>query len=98
MSPVAFGVLLVVVSTMVEGLGQIFLKKSAIDIARRHRWILLGIAVLIVEVLLYSGALPRFFPPATRIGHEYSVNLLFSKPEWVAEIWPAAVFDARDPP
>ena len=57
MSPTAFGVLLVVVSTMVEGFGQTFLKKSAIDTARRRRWILLGVAVLIVEVLLYSGAL-----------------------------------------
>ena len=57
MSPTAFGVLLVVVSTMVEGFGQTFLKKSAIDAARRRRWILLGVAVLIVEVLLYSGAL-----------------------------------------
>ncbi|MBO0750257.1 MAG: EamA family transporter [Porphyrobacter sp.] len=64
MSPVAFGVLLVVVSTMVEGFGQTFLKKSAIDVARRHRWILLGIAVLIVEVLLYSGAL-RFLAVST---------------------------------
>ncbi len=57
MSPAAFGVLLVVVSTMVEGFGQTFLKKSAVDVARRHRWVLLGVAVLIVEVLLYSGAL-----------------------------------------
>ena len=57
MSPTAFGVLLVVVSTMVEGFGQTFLKKSVIDAARRQRWILLGVAVLIVEVLLYSGAL-----------------------------------------
>ena len=57
MSSTALGVLLVVVSTMVEGFGQTFLKKSALDAARRHHWILLGIAVLIVEVLLYSGAL-----------------------------------------
>jgi drug/metabolite transporter (DMT)-like permease len=57
MSPTALGVLLVVVSTMVEGFGQTFLKKSALDAARRHHWILLGVAVLIVEVLLYSGAL-----------------------------------------
>jgi drug/metabolite transporter (DMT)-like permease len=64
MSPVAFGVLLVVVSTMVEGFGQIFLKKSALDAARRHLWILLGVAVLIVEVLLYSGAL-RFLAVST---------------------------------
>ncbi len=42
MSPTALGVLLVVVSTMVEGFGQTFLKKSALDAARRHYWILLG--------------------------------------------------------
>ena len=64
MSPTAFGVLLVVVSTMVEGFGQTFLKKSAMDVARRQRWILLGVAVLIVEVLLYSGAL-RFLAVST---------------------------------
>ena len=46
MSPTAIGVLLVVVSTMVEGFGQTFLKRSALDVARRHRWILLGVAVL----------------------------------------------------
>ncbi len=64
MSPTAFGVLLVVVSTMVEGFGQAFLKKSALDVTRRHRWILLGVAILIVEVLLYSGAL-RFLAVST---------------------------------
>jgi drug/metabolite transporter (DMT)-like permease len=64
MTPTAFGVLLVVVSTMVEGFGQIFLKRSALDVARRHRWILLGVAVLIVEVVLYSGAL-RFLAVST---------------------------------
>jgi drug/metabolite transporter (DMT)-like permease len=64
MSPTALGVLLVVVSTMVEGFGQTFLKKSALDVARRHYWILLGVAVLIVEVLLYSGAL-RFLAVST---------------------------------
>ena len=64
MSPTALGVLLVVVSTMVEGFGQTFLKKSALDAARRRHWILLGVAVLIVEVLLYSGAL-RFLAVST---------------------------------
>jgi drug/metabolite transporter (DMT)-like permease len=63
-NPTALGVLLVVVSTMVEGFGQAFLKKSALDAARRHHWILLGVAVLIVEVLLYSGAL-RFLAVST---------------------------------
>ena len=64
MSPTAVGVLLVVVSTMVEGFGQTFLKRSSLDIERRRRWILLGVAVLIVEVVLYSGAL-RFLAVST---------------------------------
>jgi drug/metabolite transporter (DMT)-like permease len=64
MTPTALGVLLVVVSTIVEGFGQTFLKKSALDAARRHHWILLGVAVLIVEVFLYSGAL-RFLAVST---------------------------------
>jgi FkbM family methyltransferase len=46
--------------------------------------------------LLYSGALPRFFPPATRIDNQHAINLLFSRPEWMGEIWPAAAFDAAD--
>jgi len=64
MSPTALGVLLVVVSTMVEGFGQTFLKRSALDTARRHRWIMIGVAILIVEVVLYSGAL-RFLAVST---------------------------------
>jgi drug/metabolite transporter (DMT)-like permease len=64
MTATALGVLLVVVSTMVEGFGQVFLKKSALDISRRRYWILLGVAVLIVEVVLYSGAL-HFLPVST---------------------------------
>jgi drug/metabolite transporter (DMT)-like permease len=64
MTGTALGVLLVVVSTMVEGFGQVFLKKSALDISRRRYWILLGVAVLIVEVVLYSGAL-HFLPVST---------------------------------
>src|SRR5262249_31617321 len=64
MSPTVFGVLLVVVSTMVEGVGQTLLKKSSLDMKRRLRWILLGIAVLIVEIVLYSGAL-RFLAVST---------------------------------
>jgi drug/metabolite transporter (DMT)-like permease len=64
MSPIAFGVLLVVVSTMVEAFGQIFLKQSSLDAKRRLRWILLGVLVLMVEIVLYSGAL-RFLAVST---------------------------------
>ena len=64
MSDTAIGVLLVVISTMVEGFGQVFLKKSAIDPQRRRAWILVGVAILIVEVVLYSAAL-RFLAVST---------------------------------
>jgi hypothetical protein len=47
--------------------------------------------------LTLSGALPRLFPAATRIEPTHIINLLFSKPEWVGEYWPTAVFDHRDP-
>jgi drug/metabolite transporter (DMT)-like permease len=53
----ALGILLAVASTMVEGFGQVALKKSALDVMRRHIWIALGICVLSIEVMLYSGAL-----------------------------------------
>ena len=64
MSPTAFGVLLVVVSTMIEGFGQTVLKQSSLDAARRLRWILIGVAILIVEIVLYSVAL-RFLAVST---------------------------------
>jgi len=66
MSPTAFGVLLVVVSTMVEAFGQIFLKKSSVDAERRRRWILIGVVVLTAEIVLYSGAL-RFLAVSTAV-------------------------------
>ncbi|HLH93739.1 MAG TPA: FkbM family methyltransferase [Xanthobacteraceae bacterium] len=47
--------------------------------------------------LLHSGALPRYFPAGTSIETTYAVNILLSRPEWVAEAWPAAAFDPRDP-
>ena len=57
MTLTALGILLVVMSTMVEGFGQVALKKSALDAVRRPLWIAIGISVLSIEVLLYSGAL-----------------------------------------
>ena len=64
MTATALGVFLVVASTMVEGFGQVFLKKSALDTLRRRFWILLGVAVLMVEIVLYSAAL-RFLAVST---------------------------------
>jgi len=57
MNTTLIGVLLVMLCTMFEGIGQIFLKKSAIEAARRRVWIALGICFLTLEVTMYSGAL-----------------------------------------
>jgi FkbM family methyltransferase len=46
--------------------------------------------------LANAGTLPRFFPAATVIEHAFIINLLFSRPEWVGEYWPTAVFSQRD--
>lgn len=64
MSTTAIGVFLVVCSTLIEGFGQVFLKKSALDVLRRRQWILFGVGVLAIEVMLYSGAL-RFLAVST---------------------------------
>jgi multidrug transporter EmrE-like cation transporter len=64
MTATALGLLLVILSTTVEGFGQVALKKSALDISRRPVWIALGITILSVEVVLYSGAL-RFLAVST---------------------------------
>ena len=64
MTPTAFGVLLVVLSTAIEGFGQTCLKKSVLESARRRFWIGLGICIFIIDIILYSGAL-RFLPVST---------------------------------
>jgi len=51
------GIVLVVASSAVEGLGQVCLKQSATLPADKRRWLSLGIALFVVEALLYSGAL-----------------------------------------
>ncbi|HVY57915.1 MAG TPA: SMR family transporter [Xanthobacteraceae bacterium] len=57
MSPTILGIVLVVLCTIFEAIGQVFLKKSVLEVARRRFWIGLGICFLILEVLMYSGAL-----------------------------------------
>lgn len=53
------GVLLVLTCTVVEGLAQICLKQSSRRPARRARWIGAGVALFVVEALLYTAALQR---------------------------------------
>jgi FkbM family methyltransferase len=45
--------------------------------------------------LSYAGTLPRLIPAATRIHSEFIINLLFSRPEWVGEYWPAVMINPR---
>ncbi|MGO9544382.1 MAG: SMR family transporter [Rhodomicrobium sp.] len=57
MSGTTLGVLFVIVSTLFEGLGQVFLKKSATAKVRWFAWIVLAVVFLIADITLYSRAL-----------------------------------------
>ena len=51
------GVLLVVICALLEGVGQVFLKKSVLGAVRWYLWISLGVAILLIETMIYSQAL-----------------------------------------
>jgi multidrug transporter EmrE-like cation transporter len=53
------GILLVVLSSAIEGFAQVCLKQSAIVSTRKYRWIVLGVLLFIFEALFYTGALQR---------------------------------------
>jgi undecaprenyl phosphate-alpha-L-ara4N flippase subunit ArnE len=57
MTPALLGVILVVVSTVMEGFAQIFLKKSALRAVGRAGWIVLAILFFAFEAVFYTGAL-----------------------------------------
>ncbi len=57
MTATSIGIVLVVIAALLEGLGQVFLKKSTLTKARWRFWIAAGIAVLTVEALVYTEAL-----------------------------------------
>jgi multidrug transporter EmrE-like cation transporter len=59
MSAKLIGMLLVLACTVVEGLAQICLKQSSRQPAARIRWIVVGIALFLVEAVLYTAALQR---------------------------------------
>jgi len=59
MSTTLAGILLVIVSSAVEGFAQVCLKRSAIVPSRKFRWIILGVLLFICEALFYTGALQR---------------------------------------
>jgi len=57
MTQTAVGILLVVLSSLVEGIGEIFFKKSRLQRRRRIFWVLLGVSVFVVQFAFYTAAL-----------------------------------------
>ena len=57
MTHAALGILLVVLSSLIEGFGEIFLKKSRLQRRRQIFWVLLGVSVFIVQMSVYTAAL-----------------------------------------
>jgi drug/metabolite transporter (DMT)-like permease len=57
MTHTAIGIVLVVLSSLIEGFGEIFLKKSRMQRQRQVFWVLLGVAVFVVQMSLYTAAL-----------------------------------------
>src|SRR3974390_196642 len=57
MSFAASGVALVATSALIESIGEIFLKKSRIDLARQWLWLAVGISIFAVQFSVYTAAL-----------------------------------------
>jgi undecaprenyl phosphate-alpha-L-ara4N flippase subunit ArnE len=57
MGQTAIGVLLVVICTLLEGVGQVFLKKSVLGVVRWYLWISFGSMILALEAAVYTKAL-----------------------------------------
>jgi drug/metabolite transporter (DMT)-like permease len=57
MTQTSLGIFLVIICAFIEGFAQIFLKKSSLATFHRHFWIAAGVALFVVEALVYTGAL-----------------------------------------
>ena len=57
MGQTAIGVLLVVICTLLEGIGQVFLKKSVLGVVRWYLWISFGCMIMALEAAIYTKAL-----------------------------------------
>ncbi|HTS39134.1 MAG TPA: EamA family transporter [Xanthobacteraceae bacterium] len=57
MTHTAVGILLVVLSSLIEGLGEISFKKSRLQRQRQVFWVLLGVAIFVVQMSVYTAAL-----------------------------------------
>ena len=71
MGQTAIGVFLVVICTLLEGVGQVFLKKSVLGAVRWYLWISCGVVILLLETVIYSHAL-RFLD----VGAAYAISSL----------------------
>lgn len=57
MSASLTGLVLVLVSTTLEGFAQVFLKKSTHEGAARRLWLTLGVTAFLTEAVTWTGAL-----------------------------------------
>jgi drug/metabolite transporter (DMT)-like permease len=57
MTATTIGVLLVILCGIIEGIAQVFFKKSALAPDARQLWIGAGVALFIIQALIYTGAL-----------------------------------------
>ena len=71
MTQTAVGILLVVVSSLIEGIAEIFFKKSRLQRQRQVFWVLLGVSVFVVQMTVYTAAL-RFLA----VGAAFSIATL----------------------
>lgn len=57
MSGTSIGIALAIICALLEGIGQVFLKKSVLTRVRWFLWISAGVVVLALEALVYTEAL-----------------------------------------
>jgi drug/metabolite transporter (DMT)-like permease len=57
MTQTAIGIMLVVTAALIEGIGEIFFKKSRLQRQRQLYWVALGVAVFAVQMSVYTAAL-----------------------------------------
>ena len=57
MARTAIGVVLVVICTLLEGVGQVFLKKSALGVVRWYLWLSFGSVIMVLQAAIYTKAL-----------------------------------------
>jgi drug/metabolite transporter (DMT)-like permease len=57
MSSTIFGILLVILCSIIEGFSQVFWKKSVLGADQWRVWVSLGVVFHILQILIYVGAL-----------------------------------------